>query len=113
MNPIIALLINILALIVGAVAGYFIHRYRIERAAKARQERAEDIVKAAQTQANMIVKGAQDNATKIIQAAESELKERRVELNRDTERLEKRRSEVDSRYDKIEQREQNRAWESY
>lgn len=107
MNPIIALLINILALIVGAVAGYFIHRYRIERAAKARQERAEDIVKAAQTQANMIVKGAQDNATKIIQAAESELKERRVELNRDTERLEKRRSEVDSRYDKIEQREQN------
>ena len=30
-----------------------------------------------------------------------------VELNRDTERLEKRRSEVDSRYDKIEQREQN------
>lgn len=107
MNPIIIILIDILALLIGAAAGYFFHRYQVDRAAKARQERADDIVKAAQTQANMIVKGAQDNATKIIQAAESEIKERRIELNRDTERLEKRRSEVDSRYDKIEQREQN------
>lgn len=107
MNPIIIILIDVLALLIGAVAGYFFHRYQVDRAAKARQERADDIVKAAQTQANMIVKGAQDNATKIIQAAESEIKERRIELNRDTERLEKRRSEVDSRYDKIEQREQN------
>jgi len=107
MNPIIIILIDVLALLIGAAAGYFFHRYQVDRAAKARQERADDILKAAQTQANMIVKGAQDNATKIIQAAESEIKERRIELNRDTERLEKRRSEVDSRYDKIEQREQN------
>jgi ribonuclease Y len=107
MNPIIIILIDVLALLIGAAAGYFFHRYQMDRAAKARQERADDILKAAQTQANLIVKGAQDNATKIIQAAESEIKERRIELNRDTERLEKRRSEVDSRYDKIEQREQN------
>ena len=106
MNPII-ILIDLLALIIGAAAGYLFHRYQVERAARARQDKSDDIVKAAQTQANMIVKGAQDNATKIIQAAESEIKERRIELNRDTERLEKRRSEVDSRYDKIEQREQN------
>ncbi|NWF62829.1 MAG: ribonuclease Y [Chloroflexi bacterium] len=106
MNPII-IATEVLALIVGAAAGYFFHRYQMDRASKAKQDRADDIVKAAQTQANMIVKGAQDNATKIIQAAESELKERRIELNRDTERLEKRRSELDSRYDKIEQREQN------
>lgn len=107
MNPIILILTGFLALAIGAAAGYFFHRYQMERAAKARQDRADDIVKAAQTQANMIVKGAQDNAAKIIQASESEIKERRIELNRDTERLEKRRSEVDSRYDKIEQREQN------
>jgi ribonuclease Y len=106
MTP-LSLSIDILALIVGVLIGYFFHRYQADRAAKARQDKADDIVKAAQTQANMIVKGAQDNATKIIQAAESEIKERRIELNRENERLEKRRSEVDSRYDKIEQREQN------
>lgn len=106
MSP-LNLSIDILALIVGALIGYYFHRYQADRAAKAKQDKADDIVKAAQTQANMIVKGAQDNATKIIQAAESEIKERRIDLNRETERLEKRRSEVDSRYDKIEQREQN------
>ena len=69
--------------------------------------RLDDILKAANAQARMIESSSRENATKIVQAAESEIKERRIELNRDTERLEKRRSEVDSRYDKIEQREQN------
>jgi len=68
MNPII-ILIDLLALIIGAAAGYFFHRYQVERATKARQDKSDDIVKAAQTQANMIVKGAQDNATKLIQAS--------------------------------------------
>jgi ribonuclease Y len=107
MNPIIITFIVLLALIAGAAVGYFFHRYQVDRATKSKQDHSDDIVKAAQMQANMIVKGAQDNATKIIQASESEIKERRIELNRDTERLEKRRSEVDSRNDKIEQREQN------
>jgi len=105
MNP-FSILIIVLALIVGVLVGYLFHRYRIERIEKSKQERADDIVKAAQTQANMIVKGAQDNATKIIQAAESEIKERRIDLNKETDRLEKRRTEVEGRSDKIEQREQ-------
>lgn len=106
MTP-LSLSIDILALIVGALIGYFFHRYQVDRAAKARQDKADDIVKAAQTQAGMIVKNAQDNAAKIIQAAEAEIKERRIELNRETERLDKRRAELDSRFDKMEQREQN------
>ena len=65
------ILITVLALIIGVLAGYFFHRYQAERAAKAKQDKADDILKAAQTQAGMIVKGAQDNSTKIIQAAES------------------------------------------
>ncbi len=105
MSP-LNLLIDILALIVGVVAGYFIHRYQSERAAKAQQDKADDILKAANTQARMIESGARDSATKIVQAAESEIKERRIEMNKETDRLEKRRSELDSRFDKIEQREQ-------
>ncbi|MDO8754291.1 MAG: ribonuclease Y [Anaerolineales bacterium] len=105
MNP-LNLLIDMLALIVGVVAGYFIHRYQAERAAKGQQEKAEDILKVANTQARMIESGARDNATKIVQAAESEIKERRIEMNKETDRLEKRRSELDSRFEKIEQREQ-------
>ncbi|MDP1715869.1 MAG: ribonuclease Y [Anaerolineales bacterium] len=105
MSP-LNILIDILALIVGVVAGYFIHRYRSEVAAKAQQDKADDILKVANTQARMIESGARDSATKIVQAAESEIKERRIEINKETDRLEKRRSELDSRFDKIEQREQ-------
>lgn len=105
MSP-LNILIDILALLVGVVAGYFIHRYRSERAAKAQQDKADDILKVANTQARMIESGARDSATKIVQAAESEIKERRIEMNKETDRLEKRRSELDSRFEKIEQREQ-------
>ncbi|MBI5950723.1 MAG: ribonuclease Y [Chloroflexi bacterium] len=102
----IVLLLDFLALIVGAVAGYFFHRYQAEKAARARQEKADDILKIANEQARLIESGSRENATKIVQAAESEIKERRIELNRETERLDKRRSELDARFDKIEQREQ-------
>lgn len=102
----VEILIMVLVLIIGVLIGYFFHRYQADRATKARQDKADDILKAAQTQAGLIVKGAQDNSTKIIQAAESEIKERRIELNKETERVEKRRSELDARFDKIEQREQ-------
>jgi ribonucrease Y len=102
----VEILIMVLVLIIGVLVGYFFYRYQADRAAKARQDKADDILKAAQTQAGLIVKGAQDNSTKIIQAAESEIKERRIELNKETERVEKRRSELDARFDKIEQREQ-------
>ncbi len=105
MNPIV-LLIDFLALIVGATAGYFFHRYQSEKAARARHEKADDILKIANEQARLIESGSRENATKIVQAAESEIKERRIELNRETERLDKRRSELDIRFDKIEQREQ-------
>ncbi len=106
MNPIV-ILIDVLALIIGATAGYLFHRYQAERAAKAQQDKADDILKAANTQARLIESGARENATKIIQASEAEIKERRLEVNRETERLDKRRAELDSRFDKMEQREQN------
>ncbi len=105
MNPIV-LFIDLITLIIGVAAGYFFHRYQAEQAAKARNEKADNILKIANEQARLIESGSRDNATKIVQAAESEIKERRIELNRETERLDKRRGELDARFDKIEQREQ-------
>ena len=67
---------------------------------------ADNILKGASEQARLIESQARDNATKIIQVAENELKEWRIELNKESDRLDKRRSELDSRADKMEQREQ-------
>ncbi len=105
MNPII-LIVDILVLGVGLVAGYFFRRYQAERALKNQQDKADNILKVANEQARLIESQARENATKIIQASEAEIKERRIEVNKETERLDKRRSELESRGDKLEQREQ-------
>jgi len=105
MNP-ISLVVDILVLVVGVVAGYFIHRYQAEQEVKNQQDKADTILKGANEQARLIEGQARDNATKIIQAAETEIKERRIELNKESDRLDKRRSELESRVDKLEQREQ-------
>jgi len=106
MSP-LSLLVDVLALIVGAVAGYLFHRYQQERVLKDQQDRADSILRAANEQARLIETQARESATRIVQAAESELKERRIELGRETERLERRRSELEARAEKLEQREQS------
>ena len=90
MNP-LSFLLDLLALVVGVVAGYLFHRYQADKAAKAQHEKADNVLKVASEQARLIDKQARDSATKIVQASEMEIKERRLELNRETDRLEKRR----------------------
>ena len=87
-------------------AGYFFHRYQADIARKNQQDKADNILKGASEQARLIESQARENAVKIVQAAETEIKERRIELNKETERLDKRRSELDSRVERLEQREQ-------
>ena len=105
MNP-IAWIIALLCLLLGAVAGYFFHRYQAEIARRNQQEKADNILKGANEQARLIESQARENAVKIVQAAEAEIKERRIEVNREAERLDKRRTELESRVDRLEQREQ-------
>src|SRR5512138_2707091 len=97
----------VLSLIVGGLLGYFFHRYQADIARRNQQEKADNILKGASEQARLIESQARENAVKIVQAAETELKERRIELNKETERLDKRRSELDGRADRLEQREQS------
>jgi ribonuclease Y len=106
MNPVLTLLIDLIVLIVGITAGYLFHRYQIDQKIKNQQDKADLILKGANEQARLIESQARENAVKIIQAAEAEIKERRIELNRESDRLDKRRSELDSRADRLEQREQ-------
>ena len=106
MNPLIVTIIALLALAVGVLAGYFFHRYQADKTLENQRDKADNILKGANEQARLIESQARDNAVKIVQAAESEIKERRIELNKETDRLDKRRSEVDNRAERLEQREQ-------
>ena len=106
MNTLTIIIVAVAALAVGAAVGYFLHRYQAEKALKNQQDRADNILKGASEQARLIESQARENAVKIVQAAESEIKERRIELNKETDRLDKRRSEFENRVEKLEQREQ-------
>ena len=79
---------------------------RLNKLPKRRNEKADNILKVASEQARLIESGSRDNAAKLLKSAETDIKDRRGELNRETERLDKRRGELDSRFDKMEQREQ-------
>ena len=105
MNPIV-IIVDVIVLIVGLVAGYFFHRYRMEQLAKGQQDKADIILKGANEQARLIESQARASATKITNAAEAEAKERRAELNKESDRLDNRRTELDKRADRLEQREQ-------
>jgi ribonuclease Y len=78
----------------------------MEQHEKGQQNKADAILKGANEQARLIESQARENALKITQAAETEIKDRRGELNKESDRLDKRRSELDSRADRLEQREQ-------
>src|SRR5512147_228232 len=106
MNPFVNILLGLLLLVLGVVGGYFLRRYQAEIARRNQQEKAENILKGASEQARLIESQARENAVKIVQAAEAEIKERRIEVNKETERLDKRRTELDGRADRLEQREQ-------
>ena len=106
MNTLTIILIAFFALGLGAAAGYFLHRYQVDKALKNQQDRADNILKGASEQARLIESQARENAVKIVQAAETEIKERRIELSKETDRLDKRRSEFENRVEKLEQREQ-------
>ncbi|HKJ38633.1 MAG TPA: Rnase Y domain-containing protein, partial [Anaerolineales bacterium] len=105
MNPIV-IIVDVIVLIVGLVAGYFFHRYRMEQLEKGQQAKADIILKGANEQARLIESQARSSATKITNAAEAEAKERRAELNKESDRLDNRRTELDKRADRLEQREQ-------
>ncbi len=102
----ISVLLSIVMLVAGLAIGYFFHRYQADIALKNQQDKAENILKGASEQARLIESQARENAVKIVQASEAEIKERRIEVNKETERLDKRRTELDGRADRLEQREQ-------
>src|SRR6476469_8615948 len=103
MNP-IAWIIGVIFLILGAVAGYFFHRYQAEVLRRNQQEKADNILKGASEQARLIESQARENAVKIVQAAEAEIKERRIELNKRVDRLKQREQTMNKRQAQIDRR---------
>ena len=103
------IVIGVLALIVGATAGFFIGRtyYQgvVERREQERAVEAKGIIEQARREAREIVLAAKDEALITRDEAEQETKRQREALQEEESRLERRRTTVEDRAERIEQRE--------
>jgi ribonuclease Y len=70
------------------------------------EEEIARLLSEAQDQAKQIVIEARDEALRIQREAEDNAKRRRIELDRESDRLQKRREDLDARYERLELREQ-------
>ena len=95
-----------LTLLLGLTIGFFISRAQSEKDQRNKRDKAETFLQETREQARTVELQARDNALKISQTAEGEITRLRTELNREDERLQKRRVELDSRVERLEQREQ-------
>jgi ribonucrease Y len=103
---IIWLIILLLGIGIGGVAGYYIRQVLTQETRQKMQEETERIVAIAKEQALEIELQAKDKALEFRQTAEAEITRRRSELSREEDRLQKRRDELDNRTDRLEKREQ-------
>ena len=106
MNPqwLLPVVVGLVALAFGLIAGYFLRHYQVNRELKGRQAEADQILKKAKDRERDIELSARDEALKTRDKAQAEVSRRRSELSKAEERLQKRRSDLDQRLDKLEKR---------
>ncbi|MDD3947903.1 MAG: ribonuclease Y [Anaerolineaceae bacterium] len=96
-----------IALVLGIVIGYLIFSMIRKNKEEKLKQSSNDIISEAREKARQTELEAKDSALKIIRDAESEIQNRRNDLNKEDERLIKRREELDYRFDQMQQRENN------
>ncbi len=105
MDPVITIVIALVALAAGAAAGYYYKQYQIRKKVEDLREQADGVLEQAEKKAKEIEIKAKDQALQIRQQAESDSNRKRQELSREDDRLQKRRADLDERTDRLEKRE--------
>ncbi len=105
MGPtIVAIVLAIVGLAIGAAAGYFYFRYRSRLLVESAEQRAERIVADAETAAKEKLVQARDETIKQRNEVDREVKQRERELRQEEDRLQKRRVQLDERFEQLDKR---------
>ncbi len=107
MAPIIAVIVAIVALAVGAVTASLIQRTLQAGKLRVAQEQAKKTLQAAEAKHAELLKEAKEEANKVRGAAETEYRERRAELHRNERRLAQKEDNLDRKLDNLERRDRN------
>jgi len=103
---IIPIVTGLVMLAMGLTVGYYVSKSQAEKKRQEEAATAKTIIQDATERASKIELDARDRALKVVQSAETDLNQRRNELNKEVERLDRRRAELDGRVERLEQREQ-------
>ena len=108
MNPtvvIISIVVEaVVALAGGGALGYVYHRRQTQARERELGLQTRTVIQQAESQAKEIVLKAKDEALKVRNAAEEEAVRRLAELNKEDQRLLRRREDLDRKSDQLEQR---------
>jgi ribonuclease Y len=105
MEPLLTVIIALVAATIGGTVGYFFKQYQAEQAAKVMRVEQARVIEEAQTKAKETVLTARDEALKLHDEIEAEAKRHRIEWQREEERVAKRREEYEQKLERLEQRE--------
>ncbi|MFW2340326.1 MAG: ribonuclease Y [Acidimicrobiia bacterium] len=110
MEPLWALVIGVMAVLVGAVAGFFAARTNHRRARGDAETSAEEVMSAARLEAQRLLSRAEEEARAVAETyrdrEDATLEHRRIEIHTSEDRLVKREETLEQRAANLAQREQ-------
>ena len=94
-----------LALLVGLALGYLVRHYRARHAKDSLEQKSEKALREAELQAKKLVLESQEKSASILGEAQKEERERKIELRRLEERLQKKEDSLDVERKEVEAQE--------
>jgi ribonuclease Y len=96
-----------LALVLGALIGYFVRQLVARREVQRTRKEAQNLLDEATTKHNELLRAAREEAIKVSNAAEAESKERRLEIQRIEKRANQRAEALERKVEGVERRERD------
>ncbi len=105
MEIVIPIIVGLIALAVGAAAGYTYHRNIVDQKIKSADARAQEIIADAEAESKELKIQAKEESISLRNEVEKENNRKRQELDRQEERLQKRQENLDQRFENLEKKE--------
>ncbi len=122
MNPILAILLCVVALVIGAaLSGYIAFKKGVETGIEKRKQQAESVMGSAENEAERIIQNAErdadnkkksalveakDEIHKLRSEADKEIKDRRFEISRQERRIQQKEESLDRKNDNLEKKDE-------
>lgn len=122
MNPILAILLCVVALVIGAaLSGYIAFKKGVEAGIEKRKQQAESVMGSAENEAERIIQNAErdadnkkksalveakDEIHKLRSEADKEIKDRRFEISRQERRIQQKEESLDRKNDNLEKKDE-------